>query len=278
MTQRENMIEVTGLVKKYGDRTVIDGISFTVKAGEVLSIIGPSGSGKSTLLRCLNFLEEFQSGDIVIDGVSVGYRQRGSRRERQPEADIARQRADVGMVFQNFNLFAHKTVLENITLGPMLVRHMSRADAERLARELLEKVGLADKAQAYPASLSGGQQQRIGIARSLAMRPKVLLFDEVTSALDPELVGEVLAVMGELADEGITMMIVTHEMQFAQEISDAVLFFDEGRIVEQGPPEQIFGHSHNERLKAFLQRFHTAGVGAKAKRIGKEKKRHALSS
>ncbi len=260
MPEQKYMIEVKGLVKKYGDHTAIDRASFTVQTGEVLSIIGPSGSGKSTLLRCLNFLEDFQDGEIVINDMAVGYREKQGRRVRQPEALIARHRADVGMVFQNFNLFAHKTALENITLGPILVNKMSRPEAERLARGLLAKVGLADKADAYPANLSGGQQQRIGIARSLAMQPKVLLFDEVTSALDPELVGEVLTVMRDLVEEGITMVIVTHEMQFAREVSDTVLFFDGGKIVEQGPPRQIFGCSQNERLTSFLQRFHNTKV------------------
>ncbi len=256
MLAQQNMIEVRHLVKRYGQQAVINDVSFDVHTGEVLTIIGPSGSGKSTLLRCLNFLEEFQEGEIVVDSMTVGYLQNHGRRTRQPEAIVARERADVGMVFQNFNLFAHKTALENITLGPMLVNKMGRAQAEQIARGLLLKVGLADKAGAYPVNLSGGQQQRVGIARSLAMQPKVLLFDEVTSALDPELVGEVLAVMRGLVEEGMTMVIVTHEMQFAQEVSDTVLFFDGGRIVEQGPPEQIFEFSRNERLMTFLQRFH----------------------
>ncbi|TAM82936.1 MAG: amino acid ABC transporter ATP-binding protein [Candidimonas sp.] len=254
------MVEVRGLTKKYDEKTVIDDISFTVRPGEVLSIIGPSGSGKSTLLRCMNFLEDFQSGNIVVDGEEVGYRVEGSRRRRLPEAVVARHRAEVGMVFQNFNLFAHKTALENITLGPILVRRMTRADADQLAHELLAKVGLSDKAKAYPASLSGGQKQRIGIARSLAMRPKVLLFDEVTSALDPELVGEVLAVMRELTQEGITMLIVTHEMQFAKEVSNDVMFFDAGKIVVRDAPEHIFGHPENERLRSFLHRFHAVNA------------------
>jgi polar amino acid transport system ATP-binding protein len=258
MSEQKNMIEVRNLVKRYGDQTVIQGVSFDVRAGEVLSVIGPSGSGKSTMLRCLNFLEEFQEGHIAIDGTAVGYVEKGGRRLRQPEARVARQRADVGMVFQNFNLFAHKTALENITLGPILVNGMKRPEAEAMGRELLRKIGLADKAGAYPANLSGGQQQRIGIARALAMQPKVLLFDEVTSSLDPERVGEVLVVMRELAEEGMTMVIVTHEMQFAREVSDTVLFFDEGKIVEQGAPDAIFGSPTSDRLRSFLQRFHSA--------------------
>ncbi len=258
MQAQRNMIEVRNLVKRYGEQAVISDVSFDVRCGEVLTVIGPSGSGKSTMLRCLNFLEEFQDGRIAIDGVAVGYDEKDGRRVRQPEALVAQHRADVGMVFQNFNLFAHKTALENITLGPILVRGMKRAEAQAMGRELLAKIGLADKADAYPANLSGGQQQRIGIARALAMRPKVLLFDEVTSALDPERVGEVLVVMRELADEGMTMVIVTHEMQFAREVSDRVLFFDQGRIVEQGRPEEIFGHPATDRLNSFLQRFHNA--------------------
>ena len=252
------MIEVRGLVKRYGEQTVIEGVSFDVRAGEVLTVIGPSGSGKSTMLRCLNFLEEFQGGSIAFDGVAVGYVEKAGRRIRQGEAEVARHRAEVGMVFQSFNLFAHKTALENITLGPILVKGMKRPEALEMGRELLRKIGLADKADAYPANLSGGQQQRIGIARALAMHPKVLLFDEVTSSLDPERVGEVLVVMRELAEEGMTMVIVTHEMQFAREVSDTVLFFDQGRIVEQGRPEAIFGSPSSERLKSFLQRFHNA--------------------
>ncbi len=255
---QRKMIEVRNLVKRYGEQSVLAGVSFDVGAGEVLTVIGPSGSGKSTMLRCLNFLEEFQDGLISVDGAPVGYENKEGRRLRQSEALVAQHRADVGMVFQNFNLFAHKTALENITMGPILVRGMKRSEAGAMGRELLEKIGLADKAEAYPANLSGGQQQRIGIARALAMRPKVLLFDEVTSALDPERVGEVLVVMRELADEGMTMVIVTHEMQFAREVSDRVLFFDQGKIVEQGRPDDIFGHPESDRLKSFLQRFHNA--------------------
>lgn len=250
------MIEVQGLVKGYGGKIVIAGVDFTVSRGEVMSVIGPSGSGKSTMLRCLNFLEDFQAGRIAIDGESIGYEQRGGTRRRQGEVQIARHRAQVGMVFQSFNLFSHLTALQNLTLGPTQVLGRSRADAERAAHELLAKVDLADKAGHYPSALSGGEQQRIGIARALAMDPKVILFDEVTSALDPERVGEVLKVMRGLADDGMTMVIVTHEMQFAREISDHVIFFDGGRIVEQGPPDRMFDQPGTERLANFLRRFH----------------------
>lgn len=252
----QTMIEVQGLVKRYEDKAVISGINFTVTKGEVLSVIGPSGSGKSTMLRCLNFLEDFQDGQIIIDGAPVGYEMRHGQRRRQSEARIARHRADVGMVFQSFNLFAHMTALENVTLGPVKVLGKSRAQANAQGRELLAKVGLLDKALSYPSALSGGQQQRIGIARALAMHPKVILLDEVTSALDPERVGEVLKVIRQLADDGMTMVIVTHEMQFARDISDRVLFFDEGHIVEEGSPTNMFLHPATDRLSAFLQRFH----------------------
>ncbi len=253
-----NMIEVRGLTKLYGSHLVIDRIDMTVDKGQVLCVIGPSGSGKSTMLRCLNFLEDFQGGEILIEGTPVGYEGSGDKRRRLSEMRIARQRSEVGMVFQSFNLFAHITVLQNITLGPLKVLGQPRAEAEEFARELLVKVGLEDKAHAYPSALSGGQQQRIGIARALAMRPKVILFDEVTSALDPELVGEVLKVIRKLADDGMTMVIVTHEMQFAREIADRVLFFDQGCIVEQGPPDQIFSNPQTDRLLSFLKRVNVA--------------------
>jgi polar amino acid transport system ATP-binding protein len=254
--QGQAMIEVRHLVKRYGDLTVINDISFNVERGEVLSIIGPSGSGKSTMLRCLNFLEEFQSGDILIEGESVGYISTSEKRKRRSETEVAKHRAEVGMVFQTFNLFSHKTALENVMLGPVTVRKVPRREAEKLAREQLAKVGLSDKADSYPSALSGGQQQRVGIARALAMEPKVMLFDEVTSALDPELVGEVLLVMKNLAEEGMTMVIVTHEMEFAQSVSDEVLFFDEGKIVESGDPASVFASPKTDRLQSFLQRFH----------------------
>jgi len=253
---RQAMIEVRDLVKRYGELTVIDGISFAVERGEVLSVIGPSGSGKSTMLRCLNFLEEFEGGDISIEGRTVGYLPSTRHRKRRSEAEIAKHRAEVAMVFQTFNLFTHMTALENVALGPTTVRKLPRRQARELAREQLAKVGLSDKEGNYPSALSGGQQQRVGIARALAMEPKIILFDEVTSALDPELVGEVLLVMKRLADEGMTMIIVTHEMEFAEHVSDKVLFFDRGKVVESGSPTEIFGAPQTDRLKSFLHRFH----------------------
>ncbi|WP_027717282.1 amino acid ABC transporter ATP-binding protein [Desulfovirgula thermocuniculi] len=238
------MIEVKNLCKRFGRLEVLRGINCYVAPREVVVIIGPSGSGKSTFLRCLNFLERPTSGEVIIDGVSL----------TDPKTDLNKVRQEVGMVFQRFNLFPHKTALENIILAPMKVRGLSRKQAEEIAYSLLAKVGLSDKAHAYPDQLSGGQQQRVAIARALAMRPKVMLFDEPTSALDPEMVGEVLAVMKDLAKEGMTMVVVTHEMGFAREVGDRVLFMDEGRILEEGPPGEVFGNPQNERLRAFLSR------------------------
>lgn len=236
------MINVEDLHKSFGDNEVLKGITNKVDAQEVVCVIGASGSGKSTFLRCLNLLEEVTAGQILIDGENL----------TDPKVDINQLRSQVGMVFQHFNLFPHKTVLENITLGPMKVKKESKAEAERRGRELLEKVGLADKEQAYPSSLSGGQKQRVAISRALAMNPKVMLFDEPTSALDPELVGEVLSVMKDLANEGMTMVVVTHEMGFAKEVGDRVLFIDEGVVREEGAPEDLFENPQSERLKSFL--------------------------
>lgn len=238
------MIEVKNLYKRYGDLEVLKGISTKIDEKEGVSIIGPSGSGKSTFLRCLNLLESVTSGEIIIGGISL----------TDKNTDINKIRSEVGMVFQQFNLFPHMTVMENITLAPMMVKKWGKEKAEFLAIDLLKKVGLADKANFYPEKLSGGQKQRVAIARSLAMQPKVMLFDEPTSALDPELVGEVLEVMKELAHEGMTMVIVTHEMNFAREVCDRVLFFDEGIIMEEGPPEVIFTNPKNERTKTFLNK------------------------
>ena len=254
------MIRVRGLVKRFGQHTVLHGIDLEVARGEVVVVIGPSGSGKTTLLRCLNFLEEYDDGEVVVDGELLGYRRGGDGRlHRRGEEEIARSRSEIGMVFQSFNLFPHKSVLDNITLAPMYIKGVRRDDARQVATELLAKVGLAHKADAYPGTLSSGQQQRVAIARALAMRPKVMLFDEVTSALDPELVAEVLEVIGELAAGGMTMVIATHEMGFARDIAHRVCFLDGGVILEQGPPEQIFTDPKEDRTKRFLQRIVDAG-------------------
>ncbi|WP_414734001.1 amino acid ABC transporter ATP-binding protein [Acetobacterium carbinolicum] len=234
------MIEIKNLHKYFGELEVLRGIDLTVDESEVVCLIGSSGSGKSTLLRCINFLEEKNEGEIYIDGELV------------TSKDINAIRQKVGMVFQRFNLFPHMTVIQNVMEGPVTVKKMDKKKARGLAMDLLEKVNLLDKADEYPAMLSGGQQQRVAIARSLAMEPKVILFDEPTSALDPELVGEVLGVMNDLAKEGRTMIIVTHEMGFAKEVADRVIFISEGQIAEEGPPEEIFDHPKNERLQSFL--------------------------
>lgn len=238
------MIEVRNLEKSFGDLHVLRGITETIKEQEVVCVIGPSGSGKSTFLRCLNLLEEPTGGEVFLDGEKIN----------SPDVDIDEIREKLGMVFQNFNLFPHMTVLDNITLAPVKVKKMAKDDAEALARRILDTVGLSDKADSYPASLSGGQKQRVAIARALAMEPEVMLFDEPTSALDPEMVGEVLNVMKKLAEEGMTMVIVTHEMGFAREVADRVLFIDQGVIMEQGTPEQIFGNPQNERTQSFLSK------------------------
>ncbi len=237
------MINIENLHKHFGKLHVLRGIDAAIREREVVVIIGPSGSGKSTLLRCINYLEEPTAGRITVDGIPLS-----------GQANINKVRAEVGMVFQRFNLFPHMTVLANITLAPVTVRKQPKSDAEQTARGLLAKVGLADKAGAYPEQLSGGQQQRVAIARALAMHPKIMLFDEPTSALDPEMIKEVLDVMKTLAREGMTMVVVTHEMGFAREVGDRVIFMDEGRIVEQGPPEQIFAAAREPRTQAFLSK------------------------
>ncbi|HMO29891.1 amino acid ABC transporter ATP-binding protein [Enterovirga sp.] len=249
-------IEIRGLGKRFGSVQVLQGIDLTIEEGRAVVLIGPSGSGKTTLLRCMNFLEEFEEGEILIGGEPLGYAAGpDGRRRRQPEREIARRRAELGMVFQSYNLFPHMNVLANVTVAPVRIKGVARREAEELARDLLARVGLADKLEAFPAQLSGGQQQRVAIARALAMRPKAMLFDEVTSALDPELVGEVLAVMRQLARSGMTMVIVTHEMAFAREAADEVVFMSGGNIVETGPPAQIFGSPRTERLQSFLRHF-----------------------
>lgn len=238
------MIVVKDLVKNFGSLEVLRGINCRISEGEVVCMIGPSGSGKSTFLRCLNLLEQPTGGEIYIDGVLL----------TDPKVDINKVRQKTGMVFQLFNLFPHKTALENVTLAPIKVLKMAVKEAEERGRALLAKVGLNDKANVYPGQLSGGQQQRVAIARALAMQPKVMLFDEPTSALDPEMVGEVLAVMKDLAREGMTMAVVTHEMGFAREVADRVLFLDQGVIAEEGTPQDIFGNPQNPRTKAFLSK------------------------
>jgi polar amino acid transport system ATP-binding protein len=238
----DEVIRAEGLSKYFGPLHVLRGIDCSVNASEVVCVIGPSGSGKSTFLRCLNGLEAASGGRVLVRGVSV----------HDNATDIAALRSEIGMVFQRFNLFPHKTVLENITLAPTTVRHIGFEEARQRAHDLLVKIGLLDKIDAYPNQLSGGQQQRVAIARALAMQPAIMLFDEPTSALDPEMVGEVLSVMQTLAEEGMTMMIVSHEMAFARRVADRVLFMDEGLIVEEGTPEQLFDHPREERTRRFL--------------------------
>ncbi len=238
------MISVKNLHKNFGDLEVLKGIDLEIEQGEVVVVIGPSGSGKSTLIRCLNMLEVPTKGEVYIDGEMIN----------DPKTDVNLLRQKMGMVFQHFNLFPHKTVLENITLAPIRLGKADKAGAEKLAMELLEKVGLPDKADSYPVQLSGGQKQRIAIARALAMQPEIMLFDEPTSALDPEMVGEVLDLMKNLAKSGMTMVVVTHEMGFAREVGTRVLFMDGGNIVEEGTPEQIFTNARNERTKSFLSK------------------------
>jgi ABC-type polar amino acid transport system ATPase subunit len=240
------MIDVRGLNKYFGERHILKGIDFTVKRGECVAVIGPSGSGKSTLIRCINYLETPTSGSITIDGKEL--------HGRLSAKELSEVRRELGMVFYNFNLFPHMAVLDNITLAPIQVRGTPRAQAQETARALLAKVGLVEKDSAYPGQLSGGQKQRVAIARALAMNPKALLFDEPTSALDPELVSEVLKVIRELAEEGRTMVVVTHEMGFARSVADRVVFIDQGQIVEQGDPEEVFTRPQHQRTRAFLDR------------------------
>lgn len=238
------MIRIHNLTKSFGDNHVLKGISTEIEDGEVVVVIGPSGSGKSTFLRCLNRLEEADGGEIIFEGVDVN----------KKDTNIEKVREDMGMVFQSFNLFPHKTVLENITMAPVLVKGEDKSQAEEKAMKLLERVGLADKRDAYPNQLSGGQKQRIAIVRALAMNPSVMLFDEPTSALDPEMVGEVLDVMQQLAKDGMTMVVVTHEMGFAREVGDRILFLDEGLLVEEGTPDEVFNHPKEERTQSFLNK------------------------
>jgi polar amino acid transport system ATP-binding protein len=249
------MVEVRLVSMSFGRHRVLNDVSLTVSRGEMVAMIGPSGSGKTTLLRCINFLEEYDGGEVLVDGEMVGFRLENGRRVRRTEREIAATRSDIGMVFQSYNLFPHMTVLRNITAAPIYVKDVPPEEAEARARTLLSRVDLLDKADELPMKLSGGQQQRVAIARALAMQPKVMLFDEVTSALDPELIGEVLAVMKGLADDGMTMLVVTHEMQFAREIANRIVFMDGGTVVEEGDPKRLFSAPATERLRAFLKRY-----------------------
>jgi polar amino acid transport system ATP-binding protein len=248
------MVKAEAVHKRFGRNEVLRGIDLEVAPGEVMCLLGPSGSGKSTFLRCVNHLEKINSGRLSVDGELVGYRQVGDRLHELPEAEVARKRAEIGMVFQHFNLFGHMTALGNVTSAPILVKGIPRERAQARARELLDRVGLGDKHDSYPAQLSGGQQQRVAIARALAMDPKLMLFDEPTSALDPELVGDVLEVMKGLAREGMTMVVVTHEMGFAREVADRVVFMDDGVVVESGPPGEVLANPRHERTRAFLSK------------------------
>ncbi|NUR41496.1 MAG: amino acid ABC transporter ATP-binding protein [Streptomyces sp.] len=247
-------VEVHDVHKWYGTHRVLDGVDLTVRAGEVTVILGPSGSGKSTLLRVVNHLEKPEIGYVSVNGELIGVRKQGEHLKELSERAILAQRGNIGFVFQNFNLFPHLTVLENVAAAPVATGKLDRDAAQRLARELLDRVGLADKETAYPRQLSGGQQQRVAIARALALRPGVILFDEPTSALDPELVGEVLAVIKDLAKSGTTLVIVTHEIGFAREIADRVVFIDAGKIVEQGPPSEVLDKPQHERTRDFLSK------------------------
>jgi polar amino acid transport system ATP-binding protein len=248
------MVRAEQVCKDFGALSVLKGVTLSVERGRVLVLVGPSGSGKSTFLRCINHLETVTAGRLYVDGVLVGYRESRGKLYEMPEREASRQRRDIGMVFQHFNLFPHRTALENIIESPIHVKKVKKAAAIERARELLDQVGLGDKADAYPAQLSGGQQQRVAIARALAMDPKLMLFDEPTSALDPELVGEVLAVMKTLAGAGMTMIVVTHEMGFAREVADELVFMDGGVIVESGPPRDVLGNPQHDRTKAFLSK------------------------
>lgn len=248
------MVKAELVCKDFGALKVLKGITLEVMQGQVLVLVGPSGSGKSTFLRCINHLETVSAGRLYVDGSLVGYNERGGKLHEMKPRDVAKQRRDVGMVFQHFNLFPHRTALGNVIEAPVQVKGVSKSEALERGKQLLETVGLADKAEAYPAQLSGGQQQRVAIARALAMEPKLMLFDEPTSALDPELVGEVLAVMKKLASQGMTMVVVTHEMGFAREVADELVFMDAGVVVERGNPRDIMANPQHERTQAFLSK------------------------
>ncbi|MCF3641055.1 amino acid ABC transporter ATP-binding protein [Rhizobium sp. TRM95111] len=249
----KTLLEIKGLRKTYGPVEILKGVDCTVAEGEVIAIIGSSGSGKTTMLRCINMLEEFQGGTIRLDGEEIGYHVDGAGRRRKSEKEIARQRALTGMAFQQFNLFPHMTAAENVMLGLVKVKKLGRSEARSIAETWLDRVGLASRADHYPGQLSGGQQQRVAIARAIAMSPRLMLFDEVTSALDPELVGEVLQVIKGLAADGMTMLLVTHEMRFAYEVSSRVIFMNQGIICEEGDPKEMFVRPNTERLAEFLK-------------------------
>ena len=249
-----NMVEARGVTKAYGNLTVLRGVDLSVTQGEVTCLIGPSGSGKSTFLRCINHLEKHDAGELRVEGELVGYQLRNGKLYERSDKQICAERANIGMVFQRFNLFQHLSVLDNLTIGQMKVKGTKEDAAQRLARDLLARVGLDSKEKSYPAQLSGGQQQRVAIARALAMEPRLMLFDEPTSALDPELVGEVLDVMRDLAKSGMTMIVVTHEMGFAREVANSVYFLDQGVIEESGEPNQVLSNPRSERLRSFLSK------------------------
>jgi polar amino acid transport system ATP-binding protein len=248
------MVSAQGVRKRFGRNEVLRGIDLEVRAGEVMCIIGPSGSGKSTFLRCINHLEKVDAGRLTVDGELVGHREHGGKLYELSDREVCRRRAEIGMVFQHFNLFPHMTALGNVTVGPIKVKGEAKATAVKRANELLVRVGLAEKVDDYPRQLSGGQQQRVAIARALGMQPKLMLFDEPTSALDPELVGDVLDVMRSLAEDGMTMVVVTHEMGFAREVGDDLVFMDEGVIIESGPPAEVLSNPTEERTQVFLSR------------------------
>jgi polar amino acid transport system ATP-binding protein len=248
------MVRAEGVHKRFGRLEVLKGISLEVQPQEVMCLLGPSGSGKSTLLRCINHLEKIDAGRLWVDGELVGYRQVGDKLHELRESEVARKRSEIGMVFQRFNLFPHMTAIENVIEAPVQVKNVRRAEAMARAREILAAVGLADKLDAYPAQLSGGQQQRVAIARAVAMDPKLMLFDEPTSALDPELVGDVLDAMRQLAQDGMTMVVVTHEIGFAREVGDTAVFMDDGVVVESGNPREVFANPRHERTQAFLSK------------------------
>jgi polar amino acid transport system ATP-binding protein len=250
----EPMVRAEAVHKRYGPLEVLKGITLEVAPREVMCLLGPSGSGKSTFLRCVNHLEKINSGRLYVDGELVGYEERGGRLHELHEREVCRRRTEIGMVFQRFNLFPHMTAFENVAAAPVLVKNEPKPEVERRAQALLQRVGLSTKVDAYPNQLSGGQQQRVAIARALAMQPKLMLFDEPTSALDPELVGEVLDVMRGLAEEGMTMIVVTHEIGFAREVGDTLVFMDEGVVVEQGAPREVIANPQHERTKAFLSK------------------------